>query len=68
MPSCTFREIAKRYAVDYGDVLMTTEAFRWPPIFPVTDHLHNAVAASNRLPEEAVMEIGIACQYRWGRD
>lgn len=64
MSSCTFMEIAKKYGVDYGDVLLATEAFRHPDIEP-WPHRNNAVDAVNRLPGGCVEAISYACRRRW---
>jgi hypothetical protein len=69
MPSCTFMDIAKRYGVDYGDVLMATEA--WRPEAPMTEEtvrlVYEACRRLNRSSNAAAIrdEVQRACFSRW---
>lgn len=65
MPSCTFMDIAKRYGVDYGDVLMATECYRPNEPLPCSEHGIDAMNARHVLPRPAREEIARACNLRW---
>lgn len=67
--SCTFMAIAKQYGVDYGDVLLATEAYRPENMFRVVDYSDRWFAIETafvRIGIRAGVEVRLACQSRWG--
>lgn len=71
MASCTFMEIAKKHGVDYGDVLLATEAFRPTNYILSLTSIRLIYEACRRLdlstPDNALhFEIEAACSELWG--
>jgi hypothetical protein len=65
MPSCTFMDIAKRYGVDYGDVLLATEV--WRPGGPQTSValVNEACRRLDHSSKALYGEFQRACFLRW---
>lgn len=70
MASCIFMDIAKKYGVDYGDVLMATEAYRPGAILANFTLVYQACARLDETRNGGWLQRDIedACHRRWGEE